>query len=184
MFELIGSLHGNICGSTGEPTAADTAEELIADEAKDAAKAAAKKAKKQRAKVRKQQAQATPDAAPSASVHEASAAVIAAAVLKDCEVKGGTSHIATLTDRAHESPAAQNAAIDVDRMHDLSLSESCALRHGAEVAPALQASASTTKIAPGVTGVAAAKADASQSGEAEFLDQLFCCPTTKVSLCL
>ena len=141
----------------GGKNAAATAEELVADEDREIAKAAAKKAKKQKAKARKQQTH----------FDTTVAAAIAGSIDKES------------SNTALKQGAAEQGLIGT--MGDLDISQ-----HRADQTSAVQDPAAAQPQPQGSHGNGVHEkgfgpgTDAGQNGDADFLNQLFCCPITKV----
>ena len=162
-------------GAHGDSATA-AAEQLMAEEAHEAAQAAAKKAKKQKAKARKQQAcsDATSSSQPLASPTGSSLQPQQdpdpkATLLQSSPSKSGGEDF--LRDQAPnpfqsdmQHRTAQDSAVPVQPVHT-ALGEQKSTSH---------------RSASGVPAASAAAVDAFPGAHATFLDQLFCCPITKV----
>lgn len=159
----------------GEGSATAAAEQLVAEEAKEAAKAAAKKAKKQKqkAKARKQaptdatpasepvpepSLQSQPDVEPIATPKQGSPSESRSLGLSPDQDIAGQSQLQHVT-------LPGSAVLNIPE--DAALNEQAAALAAAGGSPA---------------GNAGAAVDASCEADAKFLDQLFCCPITKVLL--
>ena len=165
----------------GDASAAVMAEELVADEDKEAAKAAAKKAKKQRAKAKKQQAHSEATAAAEsagsidAQTSHSGAVTSTESTQQGTELAREVSRLSISPDRHAESSSTEGAAgPDSDSLH-------ASAAHGRDSDPVPAAQDSDDAALDARTASARA-VDASRHGDAEFLDQLFCCPITKVRL--
>ena len=170
---------------------AAAADSLVADEASEAAKAAAKKAKKQKAKARKQQARsdatsASPPAVPPPSASEPSAPGTSAGGSlqrqQDVEPEAALQLSSTLDGTGHGVPPEQDTAGLHAQLHSMTVHDSA--KHTLPLHAALDEQESTPAAAAAAAAQApegnAAAVDASQGDDATFLDQLFCCPITKV----
>ena len=163
-----GSMRGRIWHTLqGEGGAAAAAEQLVAEEAQEAAKAAAKKAKKQKAKARKQQARSGATeaaAAPSLQPQHALDSMATPPQLGS-STKG-------------PAPDKDNAGQQVQLQHRTAQDSAA---HPLFAAAAQVEQVSSSAATPdGLHAGDAAAADASRGADASFLDQLFCCPITKV----
>ena len=161
-----------------EASAAAAAEELIAEEAREAAQAAAKKAKKKKAKARKQQARsdATPASSPAASE---AAAGLSLQAQQDVGAMATLEQGSPSGTRGCEMPPDQDAAgLQVQLQH--MTAPDCAMptiHEPAAKEEQVLLSASTDVCESADSAVAHGN---SPGGNATFLDQLFCCPITKV----
>lgn len=149
------------------------AEQLVAEEADEAAKAAARKAKKQKAKARKQQARSDaiaasePTTAPSLQSQQDVEQASPLPHSSPSASSGSTSDqdAASLQSQLQQNPAQSSAG------HTLPV-------HVALDEPRL----ASTAVAGGSSAGSSAAIDAPRGADATFLDQLFCCPITKVTL--
>ena len=164
---------------------AAAADSLVADEASEAAKAAAKKAKKQKAKARKQQARsdATSASPPPASDPSASGASTGGSLQRqqDVEPEAAMQLSSTLHGTGHGVPSEQDTAGLHAQLHSMTVHDSA--KHTLPLHAALDEQESTPAPAAAAAQAPegnAAAVDASQGDDATFLDQLFCCPITKV----
>ena len=161
-----------------EASAAAAAEELIAEEAREAAQAAAKKAKKKKAKARKQHARSdatSASASPAAAASEASAGASLQAQ-QDVGFKA-TLKQSSLSGRGREMPPDQDASgLQMQLQHMTVLDCAMPTLHDAHDKQEL---ASASADVDDSAGNAMAD-DNSPASNASFLDQLFCCPITKV----
>ena len=177
--------------SQKEDGATAAAEQLVAEEAQEAAKAAAKKVKKQKAKARKQQTRSDAtsvsassplpsmltqlDLEPSTTLHPSSVSSPSASgspAVANLHIEQSTAHIAALHQVANELPVeGQTAQSPIGADTALPLHAP----HGGDEAPRPAAAAAG--------GLSAGKGatDTSRGADASFLDQLFCCPITKVA---
>ena len=174
----------------GEGSAGAAAEQLMAEEAREAAKAAAKKAKKQKAKARKQQAcsdatsaSETLDSQPSESQAAAShLSVSSASAGPSMQTQQDMEPVAT---RHQNSPPegrgddglSHDQGTDSFQQHRQHRTTSGSAMHSHR---GQNDQVSTS--AGGLPAGGAKATDASPEADAEFLDQLFCCPITKVNL--
>ena len=158
-----------------EASAAAAAEELIADEAREAAQAAARKAKKKKAKARKQQARSN---ATSASTSEASAGARLQAQ-QDLGSMAKLEQSSPSGTRGCEMPPDQDASgLQMQLQHMTVLD--CAMPTTHEpAAEDEQALVSASTVVCESAGSAMVHGNP-PGGNATFLDQLFCCPITKV----
>lgn len=159
----------------GEVNATAVAEQLVAEEADEAAKAAARKAKKQKAKARKQQARSDAAAAsePSAKTSMQSE--------QDVE------HTATVPQSSPSASRGGGSLSDQDTVGPQSQLQHKIAQDSAVYALPDQATLDEPRVASAAVAVGspstgAAAVEASQGADATFLDQLFCCPLTKVKL--
>ena len=172
----------------GNPSVAAAADSLVADEASEAAKAAAKKAKKQKAKARKQQARsdatsASPPPVPPLPASDPSP--IGASTggslqrQQDVEPEAALQLSSTLDGTGHGVPPEQDTAGLHAQLHSVTVHDSA--KHTLPLHAALDEQESTPAAAAAQAPEGnAAAVDASQGDDATFLDQLFCCPITKV----
>ena len=159
------TLHDSKAPSIQEDTgAAATAQQLVADEDKEVAKAAAKKAKKQKAKAKKQQAQSNTTAA--------------------AELAGSTDKESSSNSLqpGSSAAAAQQESKLTNAMSQLHISkheldQTPGVPHPAALQPQSMVHVSGEREEGLGTGT-----DACREGDEEFLDQLSCCPITKVHL--
>ena len=181
----------------GNASAAAAAESLVADEASEAAKAAAKKAKKQKAKTRRQQARSeatstSPPAASEPSASKPSALGTSAAgslqAQQNVEPTAAQHHSSPSSSIGHIVPPDQDAVGVQTQLQHMTVHDS--VMHTLPVNVALDEQESTSAAAAAAAAAAggapagnAAAVGASQGDVASFLDQLFCCPITKVPLC-
>ena len=137
----------------------------MAEEAREAAKAAAKKAKKQKAKARKQQARSGADSAAESSAGaslQAEQDVEPMATLHQSRPPGSTA-VSPDEHTAGLQTQLQHVSVHNSDMHTLP-------------APALlDEEASISGAADALSAI-----DTSRGADESFLDQLFCCPITKV----
>lgn len=168
----------------GEVAATAVAEQLVAQEADETAKAAARKAKKQKAKARKQQARLVLTAQCSMDPTAASEPSAAPSM----QSEQGLEQTVTL---AHSSPAASTGggsssdqdAVDLQSQLQHTAAQDTAVHNPLEhVALDELRSASGAMIGSPAGSTSSAAVDASRGADAIFLDQLFCCPITKVIL--
>ena len=140
-----------------DTSAAAAAEQLVAEVAKEAVKAAAKKAKKQKAKTRKQQAQsqATAAAALAGSIDRESSLVALRQGAAEQGLIGTMGDLDISQHRADQTSAVQDLAAAQPQPQ---------CWHGNGV--------HEKGFGPGT--------DEGPNGDADFLNQLFCCPVTKV----
>lgn len=151
------------------------AEQLVAEEADEAAKAAARKAKKQKAKARKQQARSDaiaasePTTAPSLQSQQ------------DVEQASPLPHSSPSASRGSGSTSDQDAASLQSQLQQNPAQSSAG--HTLPVHVALdEPRLASTAVAGGSSAGSSAAIDAPRGADATFLDQLFCCPITKVTL--
>ena len=190
----------------GNAIAAAAAESLVADEASAAAKAAAKKAKKQKAKARKQQARsdvtsASPPPAsqpaasqPAASQPAASQVPASQPAASEVPASQPSAGASLQTQQDAETTAAvyptdstghrllpdqQHASLPA-QLHCMTVQGSVTHTLPVHVAMDEQEPPSAAAAAGGTPAGNAAAVTASQRDDASFLDQLFCCPITKV----
>ena len=178
-----------------EARAAATAEELVAEEAREAAQAAAKKAKKKKAKTRKQQTRSNATSA-SASPPAASEPVVSELSVSEAAVSGALAesslqaqkdvdpittlhHISLSGSTSHGMPPDQDTAGLQAQLQQLTLHDSA--MQTLPVHAVLDEEVATSAAADGGLPAGGAAAGVTpQGGHASFLDQLFCCPITKV----
>ena len=160
------------------------AEQLVAEEAREAAKAAAKKAKKQKAKARKQQAcldaVASSQPTSSQSSHPQSLALqVSAGSSLQTQPKASLLK-STPSERRSEdlSPDQAPDSSQPDSQHR-AVHETAVNIRPAHTALHEQVSTSD-RPAGGMPAASPAAVEASPGADARFLDQLFCCPITKV----
>ena len=161
----------------GDASAAAAADSLVAEEASVAAKAAAKKAKKQKAKARRQQARsdATSGSASTPAASEPSASAEASLHRQQHAVAMATQHQSSPSGSTGQAmpPNQDTAGLQAQLQHMTA--------HDSAVHAALDEQVVTSAAGGSPTGKAAT-VDASQGDDARFLNQLFCCPITKVLL--
>lgn len=159
----------------GEVTATAVAEQLVAEEADEAAKAAARKVKKQKAKARKQQARSDataasePSAAPSTQSQQDLELTATQPQSSPSESRGG----GLLSDQnavGLQSPLQHTMAQDSD-VHAV-----------ADQAMLDEPRVTSAAVAVRSPSTSSAAVEASRGADVTFLDQLFCCPITKVTL--
>ncbi|KAL3142061.1 hypothetical protein ABBQ32_004689 [Trebouxia sp. C0010 RCD-2024] len=166
------AIHSLYLFMLGEGSAAAAAEQLVAEEAQEAAKAAAKKAKKQKAKARKQQARSD-----AISPSEAGAALSP----QTPEPTATLHHQAgSLESSANGSTPDRDSPDQQLQLQHRTAQGSTA--HASSVATALIEQGSSSAAATDGLCNGAAAVDASRGADAIFLDQLFCCPITKVAM--
>ena len=159
----------------GEVTATAVAEELVAEEADEAAKAAARKAKKQKAKARKQQARSDATAASERSAApsmQSEQDMVQAATLR----QGSPS-----ASRGNEALSDQDAA-DLQTQLQQETAQDSAVHALPDRAVLDEPRSASAAVAGGSPAGSSAAVNAPQGADASFLDQLFCCPITKVML--
>ena len=172
----------------GEGSAGAAAEQLMAEEAREAAKAAAKKAKKQKAKARKQQAcsdatsaSETSDSQPSesqaAASHLSVSSASAGASMQTQQEPVATRHQSSPSEGRGDDGLSHDQGTDSFQQHWQHRTTSGSAMHSHR---GQNDQVSTS--AGGLPAGGAKATDASPEADAEFLDQLFCCPITKVNL--
>ncbi|KAL3163244.1 hypothetical protein ABBQ32_009644 [Trebouxia sp. C0010 RCD-2024] len=173
--EAAQAIHSFYTFMLGEVNATAVAEQLVAEEADEAAKAAARKAKKQKAKARKQQARSDAAAAsePSAKTSMQSE--------QDVE------HTATVPQSSPSASRGGGSLSDQDTVGPQSQLQHKIAQDSAVYALPDQATLDEPRVASAAVAVGspstgAAAVEASQGADATFLDQLFCCPLTKVAM--
>ena len=172
-------------GQSASAAASATAEELVADEDREAAKAAAKKVKKQNAKAKKQQArtEATAAAEPAGSIDADSSHTVyncspesnlvspppsdqhqqLTAALSDVSTSATTFDATVQHAADHQSGTSPlPAATTIMQSHDADTAS-----HGTASGRPLH-------------NLSTANAQGAPDADADFLQQLFCCPITKV----
>lgn len=161
----------------GEGSATAAAEQLVAEEAKEAAKAAAKKAKKQKQKAKAQKQQAPLDATPASEP----APEPGVQSQPDVEPTGTSKKGSPSESRDLGLPPDQNIADVQSQLQHVTLPGSARL-NVEDAALDKQAPAPAATACGLRAGNAAAAVDVSCEADTKFLDQLFCCPITKVLL--
>ena len=163
-------------GAHGDSATA-AAEQLMAEEADEAAKAAAKKAKKQKAKARKQQACSQPVASQPAALQSLDSQPLAS------QSPTGSSVQTLLQSNSLESrgddlsPDEDPDSCQPDSQHRAAHDSAVPIQPDTTLNEQVSTSG---RPAAGMPIASAAAADAFPGADARFLDQLFCCPITKV----
>ena len=160
-------------GASASAAASAAAEELVADEDREAAKAAAKKVKKQRAKAKKQQArtEATAAAEPAGSI--------------DADSSHSVDNCSPESKSVSPPPSDQHLQLTA-ALSDVSMSATtfdATVQHAATVMQSHDADAAphrTTVSGRPLHDLPIANAQEAPEADADFLQQRFCCPITKV----